>query len=116
MRLTIERLRTPIVLAVAVALAACAVGPQYIGAPPVDTPAAFKEGQGEWVRAAPADTLERGPWWQLFSDPVLDGLAGRVEVSNNNIAAAVASYAQARALTREQRASLFPSVSLSGSA
>lgn len=113
---TFQFLRTPIVLAVAFALSACAVGPTYTGAPAVDTPVAFKEGQGEWVRAAPADLLDRGPWWKLFADPVLDGLADRVEVSNNNIAAAVASYAQARALTKEQRASLFPSVALNGGA
>ena len=48
--------------------------------------------------AAPADTLERGPWWELFDDPVLNALAAQVEVSNQNVAAAVAAYAQARAL------------------
>jgi NodT family efflux transporter outer membrane factor (OMF) lipoprotein len=99
-------------LALAALLAGCAVGPRYQGAPAVDTPAAFKEGAGEWIRAAPADLLERGPWWQLFNDPVLNDLAARVEVSNNNVAAAVAAYAQARAITAEQRASLFPAVSL----
>jgi NodT family efflux transporter outer membrane factor (OMF) lipoprotein len=108
-------LRTPIVLAVVLALAGCAVGPRYQGAPTVDTPAAFKEGQGEWVRAAPADTLERGPWWRLFNDSTLNGLADRVEVNNNTVASAVASYAQARALTAEQRASLFPQVGLDAS-
>ncbi|MES3003154.1 MAG: RND transporter, partial [Pseudomonadota bacterium] len=51
--------------AAALALAACAVGPAY-QKPTVETPAAFKEGQGEWVKAVPADTLERGPWWELF--------------------------------------------------
>ncbi|HEY1393510.1 MAG TPA: efflux transporter outer membrane subunit, partial [Methylibium sp.] len=75
----------------------------------------FKEAEG-WVPAAPADALERGPWWSLFGDPVLDQLASRVEVSNQNVAAAVAAYAQARALVREQRASLFPSVTLDGGA
>ena len=64
--------------------------------------------------AAPADTLERGPWWELFDDPVLNGLAAQVEVSNQNVAAAVAAYDQARAITREQRAALFPQVSLDG--
>ncbi|MCJ7798440.1 MAG: efflux transporter outer membrane subunit, partial [Polaromonas sp.] len=73
----------------------------------------FKEAQG-WVPAAPADARQRGPWWQLFGDPVLDQLAAQVEVSNQNIAAAVGAYAQARALVREQRASLFPTVSLDG--
>ena len=103
-------------LALALALAGCAVGPHYDKPPTVDTPAAFKEGQGEWVRAAPADTLERGPWWQLFNDPVLSDLAARVEVSNQTVAAAVAAYAQARALVAQQRASLLPVVTLDGGA
>jgi NodT family efflux transporter outer membrane factor (OMF) lipoprotein len=99
----------------AMVLAGCAVGPTY-QRPAVETPVAFKQGQGEWVRAVPADVLERGPWWSLFDDPVLDDLASRVEVSNQNVAAAVAAYAQARALVAEQRASLFPIVTLDASA
>jgi NodT family efflux transporter outer membrane factor (OMF) lipoprotein len=99
-------------LALALCLAGCAnLAPRY-EAPEVDTPVAFKEGQGSWVRAAPADTLTRGPWWELFNDPVLNDLASRVEISNQNVAAAVAAYTQARALTAEQRASLFPNVGL----
>jgi len=105
----------PLALAAALFLSACAVGPRYQGAPTLDTPMAFKEGTGAWVPAAPADALDRGPWWRLFDDPVLDGLASQVEVSNQNVAAAVAAYAQARALVAQQRASLFPSVTLSGS-
>ena len=94
------------------ALAGCsAVGPGY-QRPAVDTPLAFKEGQGVWVPAAPADTLERGPWWQLFDDPVLNGLAERVTLDNQTVAQAVAAYAQARALTAQQRASLLPNVGL----
>ena len=100
---------------VAMALAGCAVGPAY-ERPAIETPQAFKEGQGEWVRAVPADLLERGPWWALFNDPVLADLAGRVEVSNQNVAAAVAAYSQARALVAQQRASLFPLVTLDASA
>ena len=95
-------------------LGGCAVGPTY-KVPATPQPVAFKEA-GPWVPAAPADTLERGPWWQLFRDPLLDDLASRVEVSNQNVAAAVASYAQARALVQQQRASLFPTVSLTGGA
>jgi NodT family efflux transporter outer membrane factor (OMF) lipoprotein len=105
----------PAVLVLALALAGCAVGPTY-KQPEVETPVAFKEGRGEWVRAVPADTLERGPWWDLFNDPVLNDLASRVEVSNQNVAAAVAAYAQARALVAEQRSSLFPVVDLDVSA
>ena len=98
------------------ALAGCAVGPTY-QVPSTPQPAAFKEaavtaGGAEWLPAAPADTLEKGPWWTLFNDARLNELAAQVEVSNQNVAAAVAAYAQARALVQEQRASLFPSLGL----
>lgn len=105
---------TPAVTVLVAALLAsgCAnLAPKY-EVPPVDTSIAFKEGRGAWISATPADTLERGPWWELFDDPVLADLARQVEISNNNVAAALASYTQARAITREQRASLFPQVSL----
>ena len=103
-------------------LAGCAVGPAY-KLPETPQPAAYKETASEaqkaaagWTAAAPADTLERGPWWQLFGDPLLNQMADSIEVSNQNVAAAVAAYAQARAAVAEQRASLFPAVSLNGSA
>ena len=103
------------VLAPTLFIAGCAVGPAY-QRPAVQTPAAFKEGQGEWVQAVPADLLERGPWWRLFNDADLDALAAQVEVNNQNVAQAVARYAQARALVAEQRASLFPQVTLNSGA
>ncbi len=104
----------PIAAALAVLLGGCAVGPGY-QRPLTPEVSSYKEAKG-WVPAAPADALERGPWWSLFGDPVLDQLAARVEVSNQNVAAAVAAYAQARALVREQRASLFPALTLGGGA
>ena len=97
-------------LALAATLAGCAVGPAY-QRPSTPEPAAFKELEG-WVPAAPADALERGPWWQLFGDPTLDALVAGVEVSNQNVAAAVANYAAARAAVQQERAALFPAVSL----
>ena len=109
---------TPVLLAVAVALSACAVGPDY-RRPDASSPAAFKEApqaDAGWFPAAPADTLDRGPWWQLFGDAELNALVEQVEVSNQKVAAAVAAYAQAKALVREQRASIFPQVTLDGSA
>jgi NodT family efflux transporter outer membrane factor (OMF) lipoprotein len=102
-----------IALAAAALVSGCAVGPAY-QRPTTPEPAAYKELQG-WVPAAPADALDRGQWWTLFKDPQLNDLAASVEVSNQNVAAAVAAYAQARALVAEQRAALFPTVSLSGS-
>ena len=45
---------------------------------------------------------------------MLNQLESRVEVSNQNVAVAVAAYAQARALVTQQRAALFPAVNLNG--
>lgn len=101
----------------AVTLVACASAPyQRPGAP---VPKAFKEAPApasDWFPAAPADALDRGPWWHLFNDPDLDALAEQVEISNQNVAAASAAYAEAQALVREQRAALFPMLGLDASA
>jgi len=96
------------------ALAGCATGPAY-KVPSAPLSAEFKEAQG-WQPAAPADLLEKGPWWELFGDATLNELARQVEVNNQNVAAAEARYAQARAAVAEQRASLFPVVTLDASA
>ena len=105
--------------ALATTLAGCAVGPAYERPDPLAAgaalPGSYKEAEG-WVPAAPADALERGPWWTLFEDPELDRLARRVESANQNVAVAVANYAQARALVAQQRASLFPVVTLGAGA
>lgn len=125
MKLSIPTFRfTALSLAVMASLLAsgCVVTPAYqLAATP--QPASYKETASEaekaaagWTVAAPADMLERGPWWQLFGDPVLDQLVASIDVSNQNVAAAVASYTQARALVQQQRAGVFPSVDLSGSA
>ena len=103
-------------LSIALGLAGCAVGPRYDAPRTVDTPVAFKEGGGEWVSATPSDATDRGAWWTAFQDPLLDDLAARVDVSNQTVAEAVGAYAQARALVAQQRAGLFPTVTLDGSA
>jgi NodT family efflux transporter outer membrane factor (OMF) lipoprotein len=94
-------------------LAGCSVSPTY-EVPTAAVPHTFKEAAG-WQPAAPADALERGPWWTLFGDAQLNQLAESIEISNQNVAESIASYEQARALVREQRASLFPTVNLTGS-
>lgn len=95
-------------------LSACAVGPDY-HRPPVDTGVAFKEAEG-WTLANPSDAAERGDWWTVFNDPVLNDLEKQVEVSNQNLKAAEAAYSQAKALVEENQASLFPQVTATGSA
>jgi NodT family efflux transporter outer membrane factor (OMF) lipoprotein len=95
-------------------LGACVVGPDY-QRPSAVTPPAFKEAAG-WKSATPADTLDRGAWWELYGDPLLNDLERRVEVSNQNLAAAEAAYRQARAAIGAARAQYFPTLGASGSA
>lgn len=105
----------PITLALLCLLQACSTTEPY-QPPDMSLPAAFKEAGATWAPAAPADALDRGPWWELFQDVELNRLAEQVQLSNQNIAAAVAAYAQAQAVVRQQRAGLLPSVTLSGGA
>jgi NodT family efflux transporter outer membrane factor (OMF) lipoprotein len=89
------------------------VGPDY-KRPTLPVAPAFKE-QG-WTAAEPADLSPRGDWWTIFNDPTLAALEARVAISNQNVAAAEAAYRQAEALVSEQRAGLFPTVTLNGGA
>jgi len=97
------------------ALAGCSFAPAYHRPPMATIPASFKEEPG-WRAATPSDAVERGQWWLLFNDPVLDELERKVVVSNQNLAAALAAYEQARATVREQRAAFFPTVDLQAGA
>lgn len=99
--------------AAALALAGCMVGPNY-HRPQMALAPAFKE-QG-WAPARPADLSPRGDWWTIFDDPALDALEARVAISNQNVAAAEAAYRQSVALVSEQRAGLFPTLSLDAGA
>lgn len=63
-------------------------------------PAQFKEGDGRWTVAAPAEAQPRGEWWKAFRDPVLDGLVAAADRNNAGIQAAAARLAQARAIAR----------------
>ena len=93
-------------LILALALAACTVGPDYSpAAAPV--PTKFKELKG-WKLAAPSDALDRGDWWAPYRDPKLDFLLRQVEISNQTVTAQAAAYEQARAVIREAQAALFP--------
>lgn len=101
-------------LVASVSLGGCLVGPNY-QRPPVETPPAFKEAEG-WTPAKPADDIDKGAWWSVFNDPVLDALERKVEVSNQNLAAAEAAYRAAHAIVAQDRAQLFPTIGLTGSA
>lgn len=91
-------------LVMALVLAGCAAVPAIDPATLPATPAAFKEAEGRFVAAAPAEAQSRGEWWKSFADPVLDGLVERAVRDNTSIQAAAARLAQARALVRSANA------------
>ena len=93
---------------VALTLAGCMVGPDYVR-PTAPESATFKEAAG-WKVAQPRDDAPRGPWWEAFDDPDLNGLASQVEVSNQTVAAAAARVREAQAATQATRAQLFPTI------
>jgi NodT family efflux transporter outer membrane factor (OMF) lipoprotein len=101
--------RLPTVLALSLALSACALGPDY-QRPTLSTPVQFKQIEG-WSQAKPGDVLDRGSWWQLYGDSELNALVERLNVSNQNVAASEAQYRQARALVRGARAAFYPNLS-----
>ena len=103
-----------LLLFTALLAAGCAVGPSY-ERPAVETPPAYKEA-GDWVVAQPADAVPKGKWWEIFSDPVLNGLVEEVGVSNQTLAAAEARYRQASAAVRGARSGLFPTLGASAGA
>lgn len=85
-------------------------------APPLKTPAiptanAYKE-LGPWTTAQPADRLPRDRWWTLYDSAELDELQKRLITGNPTLAAALADYAQAKALSDQARAGLFPTLGL----
>ena len=73
---------------------------------------AYKELEG-WKVAQPDDAALHGNWWELFNDPQLNALEQQVNVSNQNIAAAFASFLQARAMVKEARAQYYPTLTAS---
>ena len=103
-----------LVLLICLALAGCAVGPDY-RKPEAPAAAQYKEMQG-WREAQPKDQLPRGSWWTVFGDAELDRLMQRVEISNQNIRIADARLRQARAVADQARAGLFPTVTANASA
>jgi NodT family efflux transporter outer membrane factor (OMF) lipoprotein len=94
--------------------AGCAVGPDF-KRPEVTVPVAYKE-DATWKVAAPSDGAAKGPWWEVFHDPVLNDLEARVDSSNLTILQAVASYEEALQVVRADRTGYGPQVGVTGAA
>ena len=92
----------------------CAVGPDYQRPQASSVPASYKEQQG-WRPGQPSDAIDRGAWWSIYNDPVLDDLEKQIDISNQTLKASEAAFRQARAVVEQARAGYFPTVTLNGS-
>ena len=95
-------------------LSGCAIGPNY-SKPETEIPPQFKE-SGDWVLAQPADMVEKGKWWEVFNDPILNQLMEQVEVDNQTLRAAEARYTSASASVDAARSALFPTLGVGADA
>ena len=94
--------------AIVAALAGCAVGPDYVK-PKAPVPVRFKELKG-WHPAMPSDAFDRGDWWAVYREPELDRFERQLDVSNQTLKEAEASYRQSIAIIKEAQSGLFPTV------
>jgi len=107
-------MKTFATLASALALAACATGPDYV------RPATTTAAAGPFVAANSPAMQPLAPvpdnWWRLYNDPVLDGLIADALAHNTDVRAAVARLARARASLRETKVDRLPQGGVSASA
>ena len=95
----------------ALALAACAAGPDYV-APIPPSPAAtgpFISAEDGVVTPSPLPS----DWWRLYDDPVLDALVADALAANTDIRQASGRIARARAALRGARSDRLPQTGIS---
>jgi multidrug efflux system outer membrane protein len=97
----------------ALAAAACTVGPTY-RRPESIVPTEFR-GLGPENPIGPASMAEL-PWWEIFGDPVLHGLIRAALAENYDLRVAAARILEARAQVTIARSFQFPELNGSGSA
>lgn len=95
-------------------LCACDLSPDY-HAPAIDTPDAYKAQPSEvapeyWQNAIPYSRVERGEWWRVFDDEVLNNLEHLATENSPTLAAAYARTTQARAAAGTALAEMLPEI------
>ena len=102
----------PVSLLLALALAGCAVGPDY-QAPKPAVPGSFNA-MASQEASVPQSAAINSRWWRSFNDPQLDSLIERAIAGNLSLQQTVLRIAGAREQLTQAQGSLLPS--LSGSA
>lgn len=105
-----NRSRTALtVLLPALLLAGCKMGPDYVQ-PPVPQPETYRQ------PAPSGESIANVDWWDLFQDPVLQGLIGIALEENRDLRVALARIAEARAQAGFAKADLYPRVDIAAGA
>jgi NodT family efflux transporter outer membrane factor (OMF) lipoprotein len=99
---------------IALAVTACAVGPNY-HRPSAPVPQRFKEADG-WKPAEPREAASGSPWWSVYDDATLDELEKQIDVSNQTLKQSEASWREAIAVVSQARAGLFPTIGVDATA
>jgi NodT family efflux transporter outer membrane factor (OMF) lipoprotein len=107
---SMRRSRRCVLGAAALLLSACNLAPP-LKTPEVPAGDAYKE-TGTWTQAQPADRMPRDRWWALYNNEEINSLQAKLIAGNTTLAASAADYAQARALSDQARAGLFPTLGL----
>lgn len=95
-------------LVLPLALAACAIGPDY-QRPELNVPQSFRSASAEGSAVA----LDSS-WWTQFGDPGLDALVAEAIANNRNLAAATANVEKAAGALTQTRAAMFPQLNYQG--
>ena len=98
-----------IFLFVAVAVAGCAVGPDY-KRPVIEAPQSFRYESKEVAETANTE------WWKQFNDPVLDQLIAEALANNKSVKIAAFNVAQAAGILMTTRSGFYPQVGYGASA
>jgi NodT family efflux transporter outer membrane factor (OMF) lipoprotein len=124
MKLRNTQLGIGMLLAAALLVSGCTVGPNY-HRPTAPAAPAFKESAvvpppdlpgGGWKQVGPNDSAIRPNWWEIYQDPQLDKLEQQVAVSNQTLKASYEQYMQARAAIQFYRSQYYPTVQVGPSA
>lgn len=114
-RVRLPRSAAAVLAFLALPLAGCHMAPQYVR-PKIEIPQSYKElrsqGSPVWKQSEPKDGTARGRWWKAYNDGELNELQEKVNISNQNISAAAASYLAARASIREARSHYYPTATV----
>ena len=98
-----------LLLAIAVLLSGCAVGPNY-KRPTVSVPTDYRDSMPS--PTAPGSSLGNEKWWDVYQDPVLADLIHTALQQNYDVRIAAARVLEAQAQLGITRANQFPSASV----